>query len=137
MQDRRKVIDRDIEKHWVEVERQKMTEYDEKMRAKLEQEYKLKQQNAREISEQLENFKLNFIKTLKEEMLEGELIKRQTEEDLEREKLREVQRLQLINEVAPLKQASIRCLSRSSLAFQAPLRFRVYALSVVERPRWR
>lgn len=73
-----------------------MTEYDEKMRAKLEQEYKLKQVNAREISEQLENFKLGFIKQLKEEMLEGELIKRQTEEDLEREKQREVQRQQKV-----------------------------------------
>ena len=37
-------------------------------------------------------FKLNFIKQLKEEMLEGELIKRQTEEDLEREKQREIAR---------------------------------------------
>ena len=92
MQDRKKQIQKDIEKHWVEVERQKMSEYDEKMRAKLEQEYKLKQANAKDISEQLENFKLNFIKQLKEEMLEGELIKRQTEEDLEREKQREILR---------------------------------------------
>ena len=90
MQARKKQVGQDIEKHWVEVEKQKMSEYDEKMRAKLEQEYKLKQNNAKEISEQLENFKLSFIKQLKEEMLEGELIKRQTEEDLEREKLREV-----------------------------------------------
>lgn len=69
-----------------------MSEYDVKMRAKLEQEYKLKQMNAKDISEQLENFKLNFIKQLKEEMLEGELIKRQVEEDLEREKHREIMR---------------------------------------------
>lgn len=69
-----------------------MAEYDVKMRAKLEQEYKLKQMNAKDISEQLENFKLNFIKQLKEEMLEGELIKRQVEEDLEREKHREIMR---------------------------------------------
>lgn len=96
MADRKKVVARDIEKHWVEVEKQKMSEYDEKMRAKLEQEYKLKQANAKEISDQLENFKLNFIKQLKEEMLEGELIKRQTEEDLEREKLREVHRQQKV-----------------------------------------
>ena len=96
MAERKKVVARDIEKHWVEVEKQKMTEYDEKMRAKLEQEYKLKQTNAKEISDQLETFKLSFIKQLKEEMLEGELIKRQTEEDLEREKLREVQRQQKV-----------------------------------------
>ena len=66
------------------------------MRAKLEQEYKLKQNNAQEISEQLETFKVSFIKQLKEEMLEGELIKRQTEEDLEREKQREIQRQQKV-----------------------------------------
>ena len=49
-------------------------------------------QNAKDISDQLENFKLNYIKQLKEEMLEGELIKRQVEEDIEREKMREVAR---------------------------------------------
>ena len=92
MKDRKAAIQRDIEKHWVEVEKEKMKEYDEKMRAKLEQEYKLKMQNAKDISDQLENFKLNYIKQLKEEMLEGELIKRQVEEDIEREKLREVNR---------------------------------------------
>lgn len=91
---RKEAMQKDIAQHWVEVERSKMTEYDEKMRAKLEQEYKLKQTNARDISEQLETFKLGFIKQLKEEMLEGELIKRQTEEDLEREKQREIQRQQ-------------------------------------------
>ena len=96
MNERKKAVARDIESHWVEVERTKMTEYDAKMRAKLEQEYKLKQQNAKDISEQLENFKLNYIKQLKEEMLEGELIKRQTDEDLEREKQREIQRQQKV-----------------------------------------
>ena len=96
MNERKKAVARDIDAHWVEVERTKMTEYDAKMRAKLEQEYKLKQQNAKDISEQLENFKLNYIKQLKEEMLEGELIKRQTDEDLEREKQREIQRQQKV-----------------------------------------
>ena len=69
-----------------------MEEYDSKMRAKLEREYNKKMDNAKAISDQLEEFKINYIKTLKEEMLEGELIKRQTEEDLEREKVRELQR---------------------------------------------
>ena len=32
---------------------------------------------------------MSYIKQLKEEMLEGELIKRQVEEDIEREKLKE------------------------------------------------
>ena len=96
LQNRKKQAQQEIEHHWVDVEKQKMKEYDEKMRAKLEQEYKLKQVNAKDISDQLENFKLNFIKTMKEEMLEGELIKRQTEEDLEREKQKEVQRQQKV-----------------------------------------
>ena len=69
-----------------------MEEYDAKMRAKLEREYNKKMENAKAISDQLEEFKINYIKQLKEEMLEGELIKRQTEEDLEREKIRELQR---------------------------------------------
>jgi hypothetical protein len=56
----------------------------------------MKLSNAKDISDQLENFKLNYIKQLKEEMLEGELIKRQTEEDLEREKQREVARQQRV-----------------------------------------
>ena len=68
------------------MEKEQMAAYDEKMQAKLEVEYKNKVTNAKDISDQLEAFKLNYIKTLKEEMLEGELIKRQVEEDLEREK---------------------------------------------------
>ena len=96
MADKKKAINKEIDKHWEEVEKQKMTEYDEKMRAKLEQEYKMKLSNAKDISDQLENFKLNYIKQLKEEMLEGELIKRQTDEDLEREKQREIQRQQKV-----------------------------------------
>jgi hypothetical protein len=62
------------------------------MREKLEAEYNKKMENSHAISDQLDEFKLNYIKGLKEEMLEGELIKRQAEEDLEREKIREVQR---------------------------------------------
>lgn len=62
------------------------------MREKLEAEYNKKMENSKAISDQLDEFKLNYIKGLKEEMLEGELIKRQAEEDLEREKIREVQR---------------------------------------------
>lgn len=69
-----------------------MSEYDEKMRAKLEEEYKTKMNNAKDISDQLEDFKLRYIKKIKEEMLEGELIKRQVEEDLEREKQKEIGR---------------------------------------------
>jgi len=90
--DRKKNMHKEIEKHWEEVEKQKMTEYDEKMKKKLEQEYHLRQENSKNISDQLEQFKLNYIKSIKEELLEGELIKRQVEEDLEREKQKEIAR---------------------------------------------
>lgn len=87
---RKEQVQKHIEKNWEDLEKQKMEEYDQKMREKLEREYNKKMENAKDISNQLEEFKVNFIKTLKEEMLEGELIKRQTEEDLEREKIREL-----------------------------------------------
>jgi hypothetical protein len=89
---RKDAIAREIEQNWQNLEQQKMYEYDAKMRAKLEREYNKKMENAKAISDQLEEFKINYIKQLKEEMLEGELIKRQAEEDLEREKIRELQR---------------------------------------------
>lgn len=92
MKTRKEAINREIEKNWEQLEQQKMEEYDQKMRAKLEREYNKKMENAKDISDQLEEFKINYIKQLKEDMLEGELIKRQTEEDLEREKIRELQR---------------------------------------------
>lgn len=97
--DRKRQQDRELEKHWEDVERQKMKEYDEKMQTKLEAEYKLKMDNAQAINDQLEQFKLNYIKQLKEEMLEGELIKRQVEEDLEREKLKELAKQKKIAEM--------------------------------------
>lgn len=74
------------------MEKNQMVEYDAKMQGKLEVEYKAKIENSKAISDQLEEFKLNYIKGLKEEMLEGELIKRQADEDLEREKQRELAR---------------------------------------------
>ena len=82
------------------------------MRDKLEQEYHKRQENAKAISDQLEEFKLNYIQQLKEEMLEGELVKRQVEEDIEREKIRELQRKrkmqQMKEDIAKSNQDQIR-----------------------------
>ena len=58
-----------------------MEEYDERLREKLEKEDHKKMKNAQNIQEQLEEFKLSFIKRMKEEQLEGELIKKQVEDD--------------------------------------------------------
>ena len=90
LQDRKKQVTKEIDVQFHEMEKAQMAEYDAKMQAKLEKEYQSKIDNAKSISDQLEGFKLNYIKKLKEDMLEGELIKRQAEEDLEREKQREL-----------------------------------------------
>ena len=56
--------------------KKKMVEYDERLREKLEKEYKKKMKNAENIQTQLEDFKMQFIKRIKEDELEGELIKK-------------------------------------------------------------
>lgn len=67
---------KEIDLQWEELEKQKMTEYDERLREKLEKEYHKKMKNAQNVQDQLEDFKLNYIKKLKEDQLEGELIKK-------------------------------------------------------------
>ena len=44
------------------------------------------------VTDQLESFKLDYIKKLKEDELEGQLIKKQVEEELEREKQKDIKR---------------------------------------------
>lgn len=66
-----------------------MEEYDEKMRAKLLDEYEKKIANQKVITDQLHAFKMKHIKRIQDEMLEGELLRRQVEEELERERQRE------------------------------------------------
>ena len=69
-----------------------MLEYDERLREKLEKEYKKKMQNAKHVNEQLEDYKMAFIKKMKEDELEGQLIKKQVDDELAREKLKELDR---------------------------------------------
>jgi hypothetical protein len=69
-----------------------MEEYDEKMKAKIEEAYTKKNKNANEINQQLHDFKMNYIKRMQEEMLEGELIKRQVDDEIEREREKEEKR---------------------------------------------
>lgn len=47
-------MEKDINKHWEDIEKDKMAEYDAKMQVKLEEEYKLKMDNAKAISDQLD-----------------------------------------------------------------------------------
>ena len=75
-----------------------MSEYDERLREKLEKEYYKKMQNTQSIQAQLEEFKLNYIKNMKQEELEGQLIKKQVEEELEKEKQKELERKQRVQQ---------------------------------------
>jgi hypothetical protein len=73
---RKEQLHKEIDLQWEELEKQKMQEYDERLREKLEKEYHKKMKNAQNVQDQLEDFKLNYIKKMKEEQLEGELIKK-------------------------------------------------------------
>ena len=69
-----------------------MQDYDDKMKLKLEGEYKKKMDNANDIKQQHHEFKMTCIKRIQEEMLEGELIKKQVEDEIMNEKRKEGER---------------------------------------------
>ncbi len=89
---RKQAMDKHIDNQWEELHHEQLDEYDEKLRIKLEAEYKKKMDNAQVINDQLHNFKMSCVKKMQEEILEGELIKRQVEVDIEHEKQKELER---------------------------------------------
>ena len=91
---RKAKMQKQIDQQWEDLEKQQLAEMDEKTRKDLETEYRKKMNNAVDINKQMEDFKMNYIKKLQEEMLEGELLKKQVEDDLENERQKELQRLQ-------------------------------------------
>lgn len=91
---RKAKMQKQINQQWEDLEKQQLAEMDEKTRKDLETEYRKKMNNAVDINKQMEDFKMNYIKKLQEEMLEGELLKKQVEDDLENERQKELQRLQ-------------------------------------------
>ncbi len=50
--------------------------------------------NAQVIKTQVHDFKLNYVKKMQEDMIEGELIKRQVQENLERERQKELAKIE-------------------------------------------
>ena len=68
---------------WVDFEKQQLNDADEKARNELEVEYKKKMDNAYEIKNQLNDFKMQHLRRMQEEMLEGELLKREVSDKLE------------------------------------------------------
>jgi len=51
LKERKQRVDKEIELQWEELEKQKMEEYDERLRQKLEKEYHKKMKNSQMISE--------------------------------------------------------------------------------------
>ena len=83
---------RAIETGWLENDRLKMEEYDLRMTLRQEEVLRRKQDTAKVVKQQLGDFKHSYIRRIKEELLEGELVKRKAQEDLEVERNKEVQR---------------------------------------------
>ena len=72
-------MNKEIEDQWHQKELEQMDQYDQKVRSRLEQEYKTKLQNQKVIKQQLHEYKMNHIKQIKNEMIEGELMKRKVQ----------------------------------------------------------
>lgn len=62
------------------------------MREKLINDYEKKMGNAKVIKDQHLEYKMNVIKRIQEEQLEGELIRRQVDDEINKEHERELQR---------------------------------------------
>lgn len=88
----REALDRGIEEGWLENDKLKMEEYDLRMQARAEEAARRKLETAKVLKTQLVETKHAHIRRIKEEMLEGELVKRKAKEELERDRLKEVER---------------------------------------------
>jgi hypothetical protein len=53
---KKKNLEKEIDLQWEELEKQKMLEYDERLREKLEKEYHKKMNNAKNVQDQLYDF---------------------------------------------------------------------------------
>jgi hypothetical protein len=89
---RREDQDKAIEEGWLENDKLKMDEYDKRMEERLQELHARKHETARVVKQQLYDFKQQYIKRVKEEMLEGELVKRKARQELEAERLKELER---------------------------------------------
>ena len=78
-----------IDEGWVENDKVKMEDYDQRMNTRMEEMFKRKQETAKVISQQLVESKQAFVKRIKEERLEGELVKRKAHTEIEIERRKE------------------------------------------------
>jgi len=88
----REQLDRAIDEGWLENDKLKMEEYDARMQERAEEAAKRKIETAKVLKTQLVETKHAHIRRMKEEMLEGELVKRKAKEEIERDRLKELER---------------------------------------------
>eukprot|EP01022_Parablepharisma_sp_SALTPOND_P026419 TRINITY_DN634_c0_g1_i1.p8 TRINITY_DN634_c0_g1~~TRINITY_DN634_c0_g1_i1.p8 ORF type:complete len:423 (-),score=120.42 TRINITY_DN634_c0_g1_i1:17387-18655(-) len=91
---RKKEILKGIEQEYVEVEKAQMNNYDEKEKTKAELDKQKKAQNAHIIKDQWKEAQIKKQKLAQESKVEGELIKKQVAEELEKDYLKEMERKQ-------------------------------------------
>eukprot|EP00347_Sterkiella_histriomuscorum_P007243 403349712 len=89
---RKENIDKNIENQWTELEHLKLEDYDIREAEKLEEIHRKKMDTAKVIKQQLYEFKVNTVKKLKNDRLEGQLIKKQVELNQELERQKEFER---------------------------------------------
>ena len=92
MRKQREQLDRAIDEGWLENDKLKMEEYDARMQERAEEAAKRKIETAKVLKTQLVETKHAHIRRMKEEMLEGELVKRKAKEEIERDRLKELER---------------------------------------------
>jgi len=88
---RKKEIVERIDKQWQEIEKQKMIGYDRKEVEKVGAEKKKKKEQMGHINQQFKDYKIKKIKEYQDRVVEGEIIKLQAQQELEREKLKEME----------------------------------------------
>ena len=84
--------EKQIEKHWEQVEVAKAEAHDEKMKDKMRREFDRIIQQRKNLKDQLQEVKMKVIKNYQEEELEGEMLKRLAQQDLEEKRNKDLQK---------------------------------------------
>ena len=89
---RKKQFANEMENKWADLEKQQMADYDEREAQKINAFIAQKQETTKFVNAQLQDAKSKLINSLKEEYLEGELMKRKAKADLEAERQEQADR---------------------------------------------
>jgi len=94
-QKRKKMVQEEINFMWERTEQAELDAHDEKMKAKLMEEFKRKQEATKIIKDQVYEAKMKAIKDYKQSREEAALINRQVKEEEERQQLKDQKRKEM------------------------------------------